>query len=336
MRSIGKALAGICGILFVISGVIALLSFNIEQKVFSPETYKQAFENQNLYERMPQVLAATISTTATGDAGNLLGMLSTERNFASLFPPSELRTFTDNVLDSTFAYLNRESDSAVVSLVSLKGYIVSEGGVLTVTQLLDSQPPCTMEQIAQITIGLISGQSLLLCDPPDEIMGLVTPLIQSQLQSVVNTLPNEVVIISGEASNTSTDPRLRLDRIRALMKLTLVVPFFFLAVIVIFAVRSIKEWLNWWGWPFLLTGAAGLFVSWVGSPMFEFLLGRGMQAQGSDLVPLVLLATLQDAAGEIARQILNPVVVEGVGLFLLGLTMIIIASLLTRMERLNV
>jgi len=58
-----KIIAGICAVLFVISGVIALFAFNIESKAFNSATYKQAFENQNLYERMPEILANALHTS---------------------------------------------------------------------------------------------------------------------------------------------------------------------------------------------------------------------------------------------------------------------------------
>ena len=63
MQTLGKFIAGICAILFIITGVMALLLFNIERKAFSSATYKQAFENQNLYARMPSILANTLSAT---------------------------------------------------------------------------------------------------------------------------------------------------------------------------------------------------------------------------------------------------------------------------------
>ena len=335
MNQIGKFLAGICAVLFVISGVTAIMVFNIERKAFSSETYKQAFENQNLYERMPVVLAVALSTSTadSGSADALLGMLAAEGNIASLLPPQELKVVTDDILDSTFAYLNGEADSAVVSLLSLKRYLASEGGVNTVTQMLGAQPDCTIEQIAQITLGLLSGGNLLLCNPPEEIMGLVTPLIQTQLQAMMGAFPDEITIISGEKSNTPDDPRIGLDRARAFMKISPALPLLLLPAIIIFAVRGLKDWLKWWGWPFLTTGGISLLIALAGSPIVEFVIGRILQTQTSDFMPPVLLATLREAVGEITRQILNPVAIEGVILFLIGLGMVITAALFAKLER---
>ena len=40
MKTFGKVLAGICAILFVISGVTAITFFNIERRAFSSETQR--------------------------------------------------------------------------------------------------------------------------------------------------------------------------------------------------------------------------------------------------------------------------------------------------------
>jgi hypothetical protein len=335
MKIIGNFIAGICAVLFVISGVIALLSFNIERKAFSSDTYKQAFEDQNLYERMPDVLAVALSASITksGNTNPLLNLLSTEdwrTSIAALLPPEELKAITDNALDATFNYLDGKTDSAVVFLTPLKVYLVSDGGVEAVTQLLQAQPDCTTEQLTQIALGLLSGGDLLLCNPPQEVMGFVTPLIESQLQVMTLGFPDEVTLISGEKSNTPDDPRIRINRMRAVMKLTPAFPLLFLLAIAIFAVRSFREWLAWWGAPIMLTGGASLLIALLGTPTVGFVIGRVMQNQASEFMPPILLETMQETARGVASEILNPVAIEGVVLFLLGLGMTGIALFFTK------
>jgi hypothetical protein len=335
MKIIGNFIAGICAVLLVISGVIALLSFNIERKAFSSNTYKQAFEDQNLYERMPDVLAVALSASITnsGNTNPLLNLLSTEdwrTSIAALLPPEELKAITDNALDATFNYLDGKTDSAVVFLTPLKGYLISDGGVEAVTQLLQAQPDCTTEQLTQIALGLLSGGDLLLCNPPQEVMGFVTPLIESQLQVMTLGFPDEVTLISGEKSNTPDDPRIRINRLRAVMKLTPAFPLLFLLAIAIFAVRSLREWLIWWGVPITLTGGVSLLIALLGAPTVGFVIGRVMQNQASSFMPPILLETMQETAREVAREILNPVAIEGALLLLIGLGMTGVALFFTK------
>ncbi|MGZ9235624.1 MAG: hypothetical protein ACXW4E_08875, partial [Anaerolineales bacterium] len=125
MRTLGQLLAAICAVLFVVSTVLVLLLFNIERKAFSSATYKQAFENQRLYERMPAVLATTLTTylAESGITMPFLQVLTVEdwqNNIALLLPPEELKAMSNNALDATFDYLNGRSSSAVISLLPVK------------------------------------------------------------------------------------------------------------------------------------------------------------------------------------------------------------------------
>jgi len=327
LKVIGNFLAGLCAVLFVISAVGALLLFNIERKAFSSEAYKQAFENQNLYERMPEVLATAISASITegGNTNPLLGILSMEdwgKSIKALLPPDELKSITNNALDSIFDYLNGKSNSAVVSLTSLKGYLTGGAGVNAVVQLLRTQPDCTTEQLMQIALGALAGDNIVFCNPPDEVMGLVTPMIGSQLQLITLAFPDEVTIISGEKSNTPDDPRIQVNRTRSAMKLTLVFPFMFLLATTIFAVRSLREWLTWWGWSFTFTGGISLLIALLGSPVIGLIIGLAMQKKTYAFIPPTLITTIQETASEVAHQILIPVTVEGLVLLLLGAGMI--------------
>ena len=96
MRTLGKFSAGVCAILFVITGVLALLFFNIERKAFSAETYKQAFEKQQLYDRMPGILAQVLTSAIRQNplVNAYLKSLTVqdwESFISALIPPEELK-----------------------------------------------------------------------------------------------------------------------------------------------------------------------------------------------------------------------------------------------------
>ena len=121
MDILRKIIAGICAVLFVISGVSALLAFNIESKAFTSATYKQAFEKQKLYERMPEILASALHTSILQNvnADPYLKALTVENwnaTIISLLPPAEIKALTDSTLDSVFNYLNGNTNSVVISL----------------------------------------------------------------------------------------------------------------------------------------------------------------------------------------------------------------------------
>ena len=331
-----KIIAGSCAALFVISGVIALLAFNIESKVFTSATYKQAFENLNLYERMPEILANALyaSNAEDGNADPYLKALSIEdwkATIASLLPPEELRTITNNTLDAVFDYLNGKTDSAVISLLPIKQHLKGDSGMEALKQILHAQPDCTAEQLLQLGLGLFGGD-ITLCNPPEELMGLMTPLIESQLQVMATAFPDEVTLISGERTSTPEDPRLRLDRFRTLMKITPVFPLLFLFVLTIFAIRSLIDWFKWWGYPFLITGAVTSLIALLGAPVLALIIQAVLQTQGPNFIPPILISTMSETMSAVTSQILKPVLIEGFVLAVLGLGINIVAIYLVRKD----
>lgn len=334
MRTLGQLFAAICAVLFVVSTVLVLLLFNIERKAFSSATYKQAFEDQRLYERMPAILATTLTTymAESGISMPFLQFLTVEdwqNNIAMLLPPEELKAMSNNALDATFDYLNGRSNSAVISLLPVKAQLAGEPGVQLVLQILRRQPACTAEQLTQMALGLFGGQ-IALCNPPEQAIGLMMPFIQSQLQTITTLFPNELTLISTTTSGTPEDPRVRLNAIRSGIKLTLFLPALLLFGIAVFAVRSFRDLFTWWGWPLLFAGGIGVILALLGAPLIGGILRILIQTQGAFFIPPVLAAALGETASAVAREMLVPVLIQGLILAAAGVGMLAIAVLVPR------
>jgi hypothetical protein len=334
VQTLGKFFAALCAVLFVISSVVVLLLFNVERKAFNSVTYKQAFENQRLYERIPAMLATTLNTSITENpnAIPLLKALTVEDwqvSLSTLLPPEELRILANNALDSTFDYLNGKTDSAVISLVPIKAHLVGESGLEVVRQFLNLQPQCTTEQLTQMALGLLGGE-IALCNPPEEAIGLMAPFIQAQLQAMTAFIPNEVAFIPGTSSNTPSDPRLKLNMVRSAINLTPFIPAIFLFGLTVFAVRTLREWFTWWGWPFMITGGISALIALVGSPLVGWILQLLIQNQGTILIPTILAASIAETTSAVARQMLTPVAIQGVILSILGFGMVVASLFVSR------
>jgi len=334
VRTLGQFFAALCAILFVISTVIVLLLINIEAKAFSSATYKQAFADKRLYERMPSILATALTSTM-GQNINAVPFLRAlnpqdwQDTISMLLPPEELQATTDLALDSTFDYLNGRSSSAVISLLPLKTQLAGPSGMNMVLQILSLQPACTAEQLTQMALGLLGGE-IALCNPPSEAVGLMTPFIQSQLQTMTTIIPNEVTIIPGTLSGTPQDPRIRLNTVRSAIKLTPFLPVLLLFAITLFAVRSLADWLTWWGWPFMIAGVSSVLIGLVGSPLVGWILQLFVTNQGTIPIPPVLVSSLAETTSAVAGQILAPVMIQGAILGIVGLGMAILAMFLPR------
>jgi hypothetical protein len=336
MQTYGKIFAGICAVLFIITGVLALFMFNIERTAFSARTYKQAFEKQQIYQRMPSILATALAGTIAQNPNadpflKTLTQSDWEKTISLIIPPEELKALTDGTLDSVFAYLNGNADSAVISLLPFKNHLAGPAGVEVVKQLLQVQPPCTADQLLQLGTGLLQG-NVGLCNPPEQLMGLMTPLIESQLRVMVVALPDQVTLIPGTFSSTPNDPRIQLDRARTLMKLTLLLPVLFLAGLTIFTARNLTDWLKWTGVPFIITGGVSALIALLSAPTLNLLL-IGIFKNRAAFIPTVFFSTLQEATGAVSQQILGPVVVEGAILFVAGIAMLLVVIYLFSREK---
>ncbi|HJQ14106.1 MAG TPA: hypothetical protein VJ830_05085 [Anaerolineales bacterium] len=336
MRTLRELIGAICAILFIISAVLVLLLINVEAKAFSSATYKQAFADQRLYERMPAILATALTSTM-GQNINAVPFLRAlapedwQNTIAMLLPPEELTATANNALDATFDYLNGRSSSAALSLIPLKTQLAGPSGMNVVLQILSIQPACTAEQLTQMALGLLGGE-IALCNPPPEAVNLMTPFLQSQLQTMTTILPNEVTFIPGTLSGTPQDPRLQLNRVRSLIKWTPLLPLLLLFALTIFAVRSLRDWLAWWGWPFMIAGVSSVLIGLVGAPLVGWILQLLIQGQGTLPIPPALTSSITETTSAVARQILIPVMIQGALLGMLGLGMAILGMFLPRKQ----
>ena len=326
MNNLQKFLAWVCAILFVITAVMAMLLFNIERKAFSAETFKQAFEKQELYTHMPAIMADALHTSISQDENadpylKVLTVADWEASIANLLPPEELKILSEDTLNSIFGYLNNETDSVTVSLLLLKRQLSGPQGAEVVQLILSAQPDCTLEQLMQMGLGFLSGE-LTICKPPEEMMGLVTPLIESQLQFIVGTIPDQVNLISGEKSKTPDDPRIRLNFIRTITKWTPLFPVMFLIGVTTFAVRNLADWLKWWGIPFIITGILGTFAALISMPLVPWMMEAVILQIGPDMPP-VFLGALGNITGSFTREIIRPVFIQAIILVILGAGLIV-------------
>lgn len=321
--------------LFVIAGVTTLLFFNIDRTAFNSATYKQAFENQKLYERMPDILANAMftSTAENTNADPYLKALSVEdwkATITSLLPPEESKALADSALDAVFDYVNGRTDSAVISLSLFKSHLTGNAGIEAIQKLLQAQPACTAEQLLQIGLGFVKTGDVALCNPPQELMGLMTPLFESQLQVMTIAIPDQVTLIPATRSGTPADPRIRLNWVRTVMKIMPVFPLLLLFCVTIFAVRSLVDWLKWWGYPFLITGGSTALIALLGAPLLGYSIQIVLQSQGLGLLPPILFSAIGETIGAVTGEILKPVLIEGSILGSVGLFMIVVAAYLMR------
>jgi hypothetical protein len=98
-------------------------------------------------------------------------------------------------------------------------------------------------------------------------------------------------------------------------------------------VRSLIDWLKWWGWPFLLTGLASILIAIPGASLFGYTFQIVMETQGFGFLPPLLLSALRETIRAIVDEILAPVAFAGFGLAAVGLLMVLAGAILAYAQR---
>lgn len=331
MNTFRKTIAVFFAILFVVTGVLALILFNFDRRAFTAETYQQAFAREDFYNKIPSLLAQSI-TSVTDPAQQPLGMqgISTEtwESFIrTLLPPDVLKPIGDDVLNSTFAYLNMESDSIQVDLSLVKASMVGDNGTQAALSLLNSLPACTLQQSVMIMFGMFSGDQIQLCNPPAEALPMLMPLIQGQMKAAAAIIPGELTLVTAPLQD---DPRERLQTARLFMRLSPILPILFLLALTISAVRSVKDWLKWWGIPFAISGFITFVLGILGAPILGAVVENILTSQMPDYLPTFLLDFTSDFAAAMVRTLLSPVLWQGLILLTMGLVLTIVSYMVNR------
>ena len=337
LKVFARVLAGFFAILFVLTTVLAVALYFIEQSAFDADLYKQALTEEKVYQRLPELAAHGLAIAAQRSNS---GVLSVFRNLSEeewrayvleLLPPEQLRVLAEEAVTQVMAYLNGESDVAVLSFANLKGYLQSPEGINAIYGMLKAQPDCTLEQLTAMALG---QQALTLCNPPDTFMFVdLRPMVEAEIRAAVSLIPEQVTLISAN----SVKPReLRaLKNLRLGMRLSPLLPMLCLLAIAVLAVRSFRDWLNWWGYPLLLAGFVSMFLSALSRPLAAGVFQVFIVPFLPEVLPADIVDVFRDLTATIVHNALQPTLLLAGLMALIGLIMIAVAFLLRRRVQRN-
>ncbi len=355
MRTCSRFIAGIFAFLFIISASIMLLLYNLDATLLNSEAYKIALIEEDIYARLPGFVVQQIqhgimddpsldsSDQSDGDSGppaylRILSDDDWEYLIATLLEPEWLQTTVESVLDQVFDNLNSDAppEPISISLVELKTKFEGPVGYQAVLALLEKQPPCSAEQLLQLGAAQLFGgevDDFLLCKPPEILMDVVDPLMRVAIQSAASAIPDEMEFehplsdVSGstDIKEFGDDPIQSFFIVRSLLRFGFLIPLAFLFLMTVFAVRSVRDWLLWWGVPLLLTGLIGLSFSALSLPILGWVFPRLIDFAVPVSVKPEILTIGVDLANALFRQVTQKIMVQAGIIAAIGFAFVISA-----------
>jgi len=249
----------------------------------------------------------------------------------ALLPAEWLQTQIESVIDQVYEALHGDGSTVMIPMADLKERIAGDDGFDAVLALMEAQPPCSDDQLAQIQALADPTEPLKdvpMCRPPDAVLEAIYPNIRATLRFMADQIPDQAELKLGDNSGSSEDPleqpRQVLGVVRAVAFLGLLLPVLLLGLIALLVVRSPRSLLRWWGVPIMLAGSLALVGAIAGlssAPGAVADLVAGSRSHFTALAPgvLDLQAELMDA---IVRGYLQAILVQAVLLTGVGTVMV--------------
>jgi hypothetical protein len=344
---IGRAIALLLGLAFVVSLPLTLLALAWGRVLFSPEQMTDILAAELVDSGALQRAAVEAFLQRSGpqdqsnpDTGSLefLDRQELDRLVETLFPPEWAHDQMRANVEILYAWIDSDLAQPAfrLDIQSLKDRLQAGGAQELVTVIVDSWPVCSAEQIQQLEREVVIGGELpsITCEPPEPLRSRLinsgTELLLDRSRSLPSSSP-----IGGEASATEDQQGLTafkrgLRFLRELSDVGWMLPTSLLGLIVALAVRSWPALLRWWGAP--LSGA-GL------SSFITLFISRGIidQARASESLRSVSGGFFEPILQSVIDRLLDMVGGRIFGMALLitivGLALLLVGLLLGRRAR---
>jgi hypothetical protein len=346
--------------LFITSAVGTLLVYSPALKLLDPGFYQHALVEINLYQRLPRSIAAQLAgrfTTPSQDSETGFSLITMDQEqwetlLIEVTPPGWLQSQTESLITQVFDILLVSPDPSntpvEVSLEEIKGNLAGPAGVHAISQIIEAQPPCSIEQlmgIVQVGLGMQSSIDSLLCKPPDYILSELSPLLGSLLNATSNQIPDQLQFtlpLSGSDRTELTQESREipgsirnLRQAKTLVTWSPLLPLTLLGLMTLTAVRSLRDFMVWWGGAFLLVGIASLSFSLLMFPGLEWALDTYLPIEIAALTSIpewILQIGLVDLFQEMENQLLSSIQIPAGILTVIGFALLLGAYLMVKSD----
>jgi hypothetical protein len=339
-----KILAVLFLLVFVLTVPLSLALFKLDTILFDPQIYQDALERAQPEDELPGFAAQAAAQTqyiSLAPYGNLKGIQPApfEDMLLSLVPPARFHELALDLMSQGLQYLQLQRNEISFSLKTFREAFAGPQGLQAFKQFTSTYPKCTGAQLNSMLLkqSLVDSQgNIMLCNTPGEYHSahgtlLFAGFLPPQVQAMAAGIPSELVLVQAPAG--TQDFRSQIPPLRQKLHVAFVVPLAFLLLGSVFAVRSLRSWLKWWGAPFMAAGLLGILLSYYASPYIVARLGLLFDARMAALslsLPAFVPVFVHDVLGAMVGQCLDFVARISLPLAAGGLLMLAVGFVLDR------
>ncbi len=353
-KGCSTVLALLFAALFVFAAVTAITLYQLEFTLLQPDAYIDALQENELQERLPNIAADEMAARldqdpciitpelCRGDSGPpaYLVQLSEEdweQALDLLITPEWVASQAEELVRGVFSLLTPGDELTKITfdLQPLKDRLQGPAGEQVIGITLDSLPACTPDQIAQLGQLLLAGGSvdqLLVCSPPPEMLTLAMPILEQQIDVLTAELPGAIVVdldnvgLQGEPEGAAEIIQAR-EYLRVALFLSALTAGACLLITLLFAVRSLRDFFVWTGWPVLTVGILVLLISLMVRGSMEVIAQSLSFSQQAPMLQQQTSSFILDLVAVVVDRLLRGVTFLSIGLAAAGLLALVVSRL---------
>lgn len=278
-RFVNRAIATLIVILFIVVASISACTAAFRDSLVNIETYKQTFDDQNIYKDIvPYVMPAilndregnfnrTVSFPINLDELNDAMSIDDWREVSEeLIPPEWLQVQVESILD-TINLISQGDFTQPETLINTTEFInrlQGEEGLRASEIIMASAPDCTAQQVIALQqFEDEDDQVFPFCNPPSRLQGKSNNIVHQWFQNLGGALQLQLSLQGNVLTIQDDTARLLYNLFQLDSQLSLLFmlcPMVLIGFIMLFAVRNLKGFGRWMGWSFLLSGIVTLVL----------------------------------------------------------------------------
>ncbi len=317
--------AVLLAVAFCLSLVPSLLLGDVSAVLFESERMTTLLTSTLVRSGALSTYAVSLLSEKVG-GGNQVTSHLTQADWANLtrtlIPASWQEEQIVANLNGFYAWLD-SSDPAPhwsVSLTDIKVGLQGDGGKRLADALVNSWPPCSIQQLQEYASGASAQGTLPICQPPEPYLGEVRQGLGQEVNQRAAQLPDSLALSNAPATARTAgaeELKIALRLLRDLGAVAWLLPLFLLLLVQAVAARSVRGLFGWTGVPL----AAGALLGILLVLMLSFLRGRGLISLPG--VPAALRAAAVSFLGLLLRSVFGRLLIESAILLLLGFVLVV-------------